>query len=98
MIPTDGVLEETGRTAAIQIEIRGQEVYRYSRWRVQQDRNLYRPQVIAESAIDALNRFSKQVSEGWENLEMVCLLENGESVFYWELTAAGVKYYERVLA
>ena len=55
---------------------------------------LDRPQVIAESAIDALNRFSKQVSEGWENLEMVCLLENGESVFYWELTAAGVKYYD----
>ena len=50
VIPTDGIWEEMERTAAIQIEIQGQEVYRYSRWRVQQDRNLYRPQVIAESA------------------------------------------------
>lgn len=96
VIPTDGIWKEMERTAAIQIEIQGQEVYRYSRWRVQQDRNLYRPQVIAESVIDALNRFSEYVNEGWENLEIVCLLENGESVFYWELTASGVKYYERV--
>lgn len=97
VIPANDFLEETGLEAAIQIEVRGQEVYRYSRWRIQQDRNLYRPQVIAEGAVEALNRFSAYVNEGWENLEIVCLLENGESVFYWELTASGVKYYERVL-
>ncbi len=85
VIPTDGFWEEVGREAAIQIEVRGQEVYRYSRWRIQQDRNLYRPQVIAESAIDALNRFSEYVNEGWENLEIVCLLEDREAAFYWDL-------------
>ena len=96
ILPND-FQEEAGREAAIQIEVRGQEVYRYSRWRIQQERNLYRLQVISESAIEALNRFSEYVNEGWGHLGMVCRLEEGQSVFYWELTASGVRYYERVL-
>lgn len=97
VIPGEAFLEENGMKASIQIEVQNGEVYRYDRWRIQQNRNLYRPWVISEGAVEALDRFAEYEKEGWEKLDMVCLLEeDGTAAFYWRLSVSGVNCYERV--
>lgn len=94
VVPDETMMAEEGMQSAIEIEVRGDQVYRYRKWRIQPEYSNYRVLVIKDSTMDVLNRMELR---GCESLEKVYRMEENQAVLYWKVVSEGKTYYEKVM-
>ncbi|MBQ7915848.1 MAG: hypothetical protein IJ315_03565 [Firmicutes bacterium] len=91
--PDEEILSAESMSYAVEMEVRGNQVYRYRRWRMLPKYKNYQIQVLQEGCLGVLNRTGLK---NCESLEKVCRIEEGQAVLYWKMTANGETYYEKV--
>ena len=90
--PDETLLQENDMKSALQIEVRGSQVYRYRRWRFDVESSEIRIRVLQNSEIRIINEWK---ALEWDQILPVYRIENGEAVLYWQFSYKGRKRYER---
>lgn len=88
--PDEGLLESEGMQSGLQLEIRGEEVYRYQCLKIRLESAAYRTQVLTESAFSIIGGMPRG---NYDNINLVYRIEDGTAVPYWELLQGDVKSY-----
>ncbi|MBQ4384023.1 MAG: hypothetical protein II795_06050, partial [Firmicutes bacterium] len=88
--PDESILASEGMQSGLQLEIRGEEVYRYQCLKIRLESAAYRTQILTESAFSIIGRM---VRGHYDNISLVYRIEDGTAVPYWELLQGDVKSY-----
>ena len=83
-------MKSTGMQSGLQLEIRGEEVYRYQCWKIRLESAPYRTQILTESAFSIIGAMERA---DWESIRLVYRIEDGTALPYWELLQGDEKSY-----
>ncbi len=90
VIPEKSLMQSTGMQSGLQLEIRGEEVYRYQCWKIRLESAPYRTQILTESAFSIIGAMERA---DWESIRLVYRIEDGTALPYWELLQGDEKSY-----
>jgi hypothetical protein len=88
--PDESLLESEGMQSGLQLEIRGEEVYRYQCLKIRLESAVYRTQVLTESAFSIIGGMPRG---NYDSIRLVYRMENSTAVPYWELLQGDDKSY-----